>query len=125
MTAATESPSPQKLKKANLEGGWKVAIWFLLPSLIGWLAFIFIPVLRGVYLSFTDWNLLSNSGDFVGTDNYSTLFNELFSMTNPIPTKTALRLLGWSVGGCRMPLTDATPEVEARMKQLLIELQLM
>lgn len=63
-------------KKTNLEGGWSVAIWFLLPSLIGFLTFFLYPTLRGVYLSFTDWNLLSNSGDFIGTENYSTLIND-------------------------------------------------
>lgn len=56
---------------------------------------------------------------------YYPLFNDLFCMTNPIPTKTALRLLGWSVGGCRLPLTDATPEVEQRLSNLLTELGLM
>ncbi len=77
MTAATETAGKApKVRKANLEGGWKVAIWFLLPSLIGWLTFIFIPVLRGVYLSFTDWDLLSNKGDFVGVDNYSALLDD-------------------------------------------------
>lgn len=55
---------------------------------------------------------------------YSRLFNDLFCMTNPIPTKTALRLQGWSVGGPRLPLVDATPEVEAKLANLLKELQL-
>lgn len=56
---------------------------------------------------------------------YNTLFNDLFCMTNPIPAKTALRLLGWPVGGCRLPLIDATPEVEARLAQLLKDLGLL
>lgn len=55
---------------------------------------------------------------------YSRLFNDLFCMTNPIPTKTALRIQGWSVGGPRLPLVDATPEVEAKIANLLEELQL-
>lgn len=56
---------------------------------------------------------------------YSKLFKDLFCMTNPIPTKTALRHLGWSVGPPRLPLVDATPEVEARMAGLLRELGLL
>lgn len=56
---------------------------------------------------------------------YSQLFNDLFCMTNPIPTKTALRLQGWSVGGPRLPLVDATPEVEAKLGALLRELGLL
>lgn len=56
---------------------------------------------------------------------YSRLFSELFCMTNPIPTKTALRLQGWPVGGPRLPLVDATPEVEAMLTELLRELKLL
>lgn len=56
---------------------------------------------------------------------YTPLFNDLFCMTNPIPTKTALRLLGWRVGGCRLPLIDAPPEVERRLADLLTDLDIM
>ena len=63
-------------KRTNLDGGWPVAIWFLLPSLIGFLVFFLYPALRGVYLSFTDWNLLSNSGELIGVDNYSKLASD-------------------------------------------------
>ncbi|CDF38514.1 unnamed protein product [Chondrus crispus] len=69
------------------------------------------------------------AGDVTGATEihlkYSKLFNDLFIMTNPIPTKTALRLQGWSVGGPRLPLIDATPDVEARLAQLLEELNLL
>ncbi len=54
----------------NIRGGWKVAFWFLLPSLIGFVVFFLYPSLRGVYLAFTDWNLLGNRGDFIGTENF-------------------------------------------------------
>lgn len=56
---------------------------------------------------------------------YSRLFNDLFCMTNPIPTKTALRLQGWSVGGPRLPLVDAPPEIEDMLAELLGELGLL
>ncbi len=56
---------------------------------------------------------------------YSKLFSDLFCMTNPIPTKTALRLLGWSVGPPRLPLVDAPPEIEAKIAALLTDLELM
>lgn len=70
------SKGAEKQQVTNLEGGWKVAIVFLAPSLIGFLTFFAIPTLRGLYLSFTDWNLLSNSGDWVGTENYSRLASD-------------------------------------------------
>lgn len=63
-------------RKATLDGGWRVAWWFILPSLIGFLAFYLIPAVRGVYLGFTDWNALSNDGEWIGTENYSKLWND-------------------------------------------------
>jgi 4-hydroxy-tetrahydrodipicolinate synthase len=56
---------------------------------------------------------------------YERLFSELFCMVNPIPTKTALRLQGWAVGGPRLPLVDATPEVEKKLFDLLTALDLL
>lgn len=72
---------------------------------------------------------LFENGDVTGATEihmkYSKLFTDLFCMTNPIPTKTALRLQGWGVGGCRLPLVDATPDVEERIHRLLSDLQLL
>jgi len=62
--------------KLNLYGGWKAALPFLLPSLIGFIFFFFIPTVRGIYLSFTDWSLIANDGEWVGTENYERLFGE-------------------------------------------------
>lgn len=56
--------------------------------------------------------------------HYSRLFADLFCMANPIPTKAGLRLQGWAVGPPRLPLTDATPEVEAKIAALFRELGL-
>ncbi len=63
-------------KKLNLYGGWRAAFPFLLPSLIGFFFFFLLPTGRGIYLSFTDWNLLANSGDFIGAENYDRLFDD-------------------------------------------------
>lgn len=37
---------------------------------------------------------------------YLDLINKLFIEVNPIPVKTAMRLMGWNVGALRMPLCD-------------------
>src|SRR3954449_1503261 len=52
----------------------KAAALFLLPSFIGFVVFYAYPTLRGIYLSFTDFNLLRNSGEWVGTRNYQAMF---------------------------------------------------
>lgn len=62
--------------RKTIDGGWRVAWWFLLPSLIGFFAFFLFPTLRGIYLSFTDWNLLANEGEWIGTANYEKLIDD-------------------------------------------------
>lgn len=47
----------------------KAAFFFLVPASIGFLVFFAWPSLRGLYLSFTDYNLLRDP-KFVGLDNY-------------------------------------------------------
>ena len=51
------------------------AFIFLLPSLIGLLLFQFIPMLSSVYISFTNWDLLSKA-KFVGMDNFIRVFQD-------------------------------------------------
>lgn len=75
MTAAAPQTKGSK-QLQNLTGGWPVAFWFLLPSFIGFFLFFLFPTLRGLYLSFTDWNLIANSGEFIGGENYSKLFDD-------------------------------------------------
>jgi len=56
---------------------------------------------------------------------YSHLFRDLFVMPNPIPAKAALRMQGWSVGPCRLPLCAPTPAVEKLLHDLLKDLKLL
>ncbi len=53
-----------------------MAFWFLLPSFVGFFLFFLFPTLRGIYLSFTDWNLIGNDGDYIGGENYSKLISD-------------------------------------------------
>lgn len=47
------------------------------------------------------------------------LMNELFVTSNPILVKEALKLLGFPVGGVRLPLVDATPEQSAQLELVM------
>ena len=49
------------------------------------------------------------------------LMNGLFETSNPILVKEALRLVGFPVGGVRLPLIDATPEQSARLEAIMRE----
>ncbi len=47
------------------------------------------------------------------------VFKKLFIVTNPIPVKTALNLMGWEMGDCRLPLEAATADIKAELRSLL------
>ena len=47
----------------------RLALLFILPALLGFLVFMVWPTLRGIYLSFTKFNLLTPP-EFNGLDNY-------------------------------------------------------
>ena len=49
------------------------------------------------------------------------LMTGLFETSNPILVKEALKLLGFPVGGVRLPLVDATPEQSARLAAAMRE----
>lgn len=68
--------SVRKSPKLNLYGGWRAAWPFLLPASIGFFFFFLLPTVRGIYLSFTDWSLIANRGEFIGGANYSELVGD-------------------------------------------------
>lgn len=48
------------------------------------------------------------------------LMEAMFCQVNPIPVKTAMTLLGYDCGCCRLPLTALLPENETRLRTLLL-----
>src|SRR3954468_9627452 len=65
-TPARTGTVPTKTRKRD---DTRLAILFILPALIGFLVFMVWPTLRGIYLSFTKFNLLTPP-EFNGLDNY-------------------------------------------------------
>lgn len=49
------------------------------------------------------------------------LMDALFATTNPILVKEALKLVGFPVGGVRLPLINATPEQSAELARVMKE----
>lgn len=47
------------------------------------------------------------------------LFKGLFITTNPVPLKAAMTLLGWPVGGPRLPLVEATAQEKESIKKVM------
>ncbi|ROR73288.1 carbohydrate ABC transporter permease [Bogoriella caseilytica] len=58
---------PEGVKKRRDDS--RLAWLFILPALIGLLLFYFWPLVRGIALSFTSWDLLSPA-QFIGAENY-------------------------------------------------------
>jgi multiple sugar transport system permease protein len=65
------STSKTKVKKRFHQNG--VALFFLLPWLIGLLFLTLGPMLSSLYYSFTDYSLLT-APKWIGTENYKTMF---------------------------------------------------
>ena len=73
----------QNINSAGTGQQWKkhvnretlVAFLFLLPSLIGFIAFFAVPAVRGFWISLTDWDLLTDP-EWVGFDNYRKLVSD-------------------------------------------------
>jgi 4-hydroxy-tetrahydrodipicolinate synthase len=47
------------------------------------------------------------------------LIDALFSEVNPIPVKKAMNLMGYEVGGLRMPLTELTKPNEEKLAKAM------
>ncbi|MDN4482294.1 carbohydrate ABC transporter permease [Demequina lignilytica] len=65
--------TPRRKAKVSRKRGQLVpALLFLLPALLGFIAFFAWPAVRGIYLSFTDYNLLSDP-EWIGLENYQSI----------------------------------------------------
>ena len=79
---------PARRRAFRAEG--RAAFWFLLPSLLGFLAFLLFPLVASLALSFTNWQLLT-APKFVGLANYIRLFTvdpELLAGAASTPSST-------------------------------------
>ena len=69
MTIASSSPPIRR------RGDGLLAAVFIAPAMLGFLVFLLWPTLRGIYLSFTRFNLLTPA-EWVGLDNYVRMVND-------------------------------------------------
>lgn len=53
-----------------------IPYWFLLPTIIPVLALTLYPLIRGIWLAFTSYDLYNKDASFVGWQNFLTLFTE-------------------------------------------------
>lgn len=84
---AIVAPSRPRRTRRQVIEGWV----FILPVVVGILAFQLVPVLVSVYASFTNWTGLSTPR-FIGLDNY------LRMPSDPLFVSTVLNTLYFSIG---------------------------
>lgn len=100
---ATATKALNKSKRGRfLRGEEMTAWWFVLPSFILLLIFVFYPMLQAFIISFQNYSLVSDTRSFVGLDNYKGLmhdtdfFNSLkhsfYFAVIVIPIQTAISL---------------------------------
>lgn len=65
--------SMQNINKRHLRQ-WLTSYLFLLPALLFFVLFVAYPMVRGIYMSFFDYNITSFK--FIGLENYITLWND-------------------------------------------------
>jgi multiple sugar transport system permease protein len=97
---STQVYTPSRVKTAS-PSLWKrlfnqeaiTAYIFILPSLIGFMAFFAIPAVRAFQISFTEWNLL-RAPKYIGFENYQEL------MADPVfwnSLKVTLQYVLWNI----------------------------
>src|ERR1044072_2636993 len=72
---AIASPHRAGTHRQDARGDGLLAAAFIAPALFGFLVFLLWPTLRGIYLSFTRFNLLTPP-EWVGVDNYVRMGND-------------------------------------------------
>ena len=78
--ARTGLPKAGKTRRSltNRLGDLKIALFFILPAMIGFVFFYLVPTIRGVYLSFTEYSILGDP-TWIGVKNYTAMLgDELF-----------------------------------------------
>ncbi len=74
-TRAATQPGASGTKRPPGRGDLGMALIFILPALIGFLAFYLYPFFRGLYFSMTKYNLLGTP-TFIGFDNFTRLVSD-------------------------------------------------
>src|SRR5574344_170333 len=72
----------------------KNALIFAVPGVLIFILVVMIPFIYGFYLTFTDWNGVSDTKNFIGFANYAETFKDLDFWTSMALT---LKYVFWSV----------------------------
>ncbi len=68
---------PRKRESKNERREHLIAFLFILPPVVGFLIFTAVPILCTLLFSFQDYNVLSGETEWIGFDNFKTLFSNI------------------------------------------------
>lgn len=71
----THTSTAPPVRRTKLKRDGRAALFFLAPAALGFTVFFLWPALRGMWLSFTDYNLLAPP-EFVGAANYQRMLSD-------------------------------------------------
>ncbi|GGF97315.1 carbohydrate ABC transporter permease [Paenibacillus abyssi] len=64
------------MKKSTLSKDWIQQIVFTGPVTVAFAIIVILPFVMGMYYSFTDWNGVSGTANFIGFSNFTTVWND-------------------------------------------------
>lgn len=102
-TTKPQAPARRRARTRSYhENGGLIAFFFLLPNIVGFLAFTALPVVAALVMSFFDWDLLLGA-NFNGLENYrrllsddvfhAALFNTFYFVAVSVPLAVGMGLL--------------------------------
>ena len=81
MSSTTDAASPPRARARSgraarsASSRLKIPFWFAVPALVFFAAIVVYPTVQGVYYAFTDWSGLGSEINFVGIQNFISLFS--------------------------------------------------
>ncbi|MCA9889886.1 MAG: sugar ABC transporter permease [Anaerolineae bacterium] len=83
----------QSWSQRNLLGPF-VGILFILPFLVLYLVFTFIPILQGFWISLHNWDVVGSNTEFIGLQNYARILEDKLFWSSLLHTFEFLILAG-------------------------------
>ncbi|GAA3281652.1 sugar ABC transporter permease [Nesterenkonia halobia] len=68
-------PRAKRVRRRMRRDDTRIALLFILPATLGMVVFYFWPLLRGIWLSFTSWDILTPP-EFIGLANYEQMLSD-------------------------------------------------
>lgn len=75
MSRLERTSAPARSRPVRRRDDTRIALLFILPASIGLVVFYFWPLVRGIWLSFTSWDILTPAR-FVGLENYQAMISD-------------------------------------------------